>query len=295
MRLSDGRQGRRACEGRPARREKGTLPRVSGPEVIPPSEAFLAQAAEAGIEFDAGDLERFGKYLGLLLDSNTRFNLTAVRDPGEAWVRHVLDSLTLIPLLVEAGASRESGAEGPLRVVDVGSGGGAPGLILAIAMPDASFTLVEATGKKANFLREAAQALGLANVEVVAERAETLGQDRNRWRERFDAATARAVGSVAEAAELTVPLVRIGGLVLLTKGRRAAEEIEEAKQALHMLHASVAGVVETPTGKVVVIEKRRATPRTYPRRPGEPKRSPLGVGPKREGEGQERGEDRGEG
>lgn len=258
------------------------MARVARPAPIPPTPEFLAQADAAGVTFDPGDLERLGLYLALLLDANTRFNLTAVRDPAEAWVRHVLDSLTLLPMIAEAGASREPGADaGPVRVVDVGSGGGAPGLVLAASLPDAAFTLVEATGKKAKFLEETARGLGLTNVEVVCARAEDFGADRERGRDRFDAATARAVGSVAETAELTVPLLRVGGLALLTKGQRAEEEVAEAKQALYLLHASLAGVVETPTGRIVVIEKRRATPRIYPRRPGEPKRSPLGVGPRR--------------
>ena len=78
-------------------------------------------------------------------------------------------------------------------------------------------------------------------------------------------------------AELTVPLAKVGGLVLMTKGKRAEEELANAKQALHLLHAAHAGMVDTPTGRIVVIEKLRRTPRDYPRRDGEPKRAPLGV------------------
>src|SRR5690606_36324378 len=119
------------------------------------------------------DLEQLGRYLALLLAVNQQFNLTAITDPAEAWKRHILDSLTLLGPL---SALAEAQGDAPLRVADVGSGGGLPGLVLAIVMPEARFTLLEATGKKAEFLRFAAAALGLTNVEVVAERAEKAGR-----------------------------------------------------------------------------------------------------------------------
>lgn len=237
----------------------------------PPPQSFTDQAAAYGLEFEPGDVERFAAYLDLLYTANESFNLTAVRDRDEAWIRHVLDSLTLIPLLAEL----PDGA----RVADIGSGGGAPGLILAIAQPQLRFTLVEATGKKARFLRDTAAALGLDNVEVLSERAEDLARKPD-LRAAFDAVLARAVGRIAVISELTVPFAKVGAVVLLTKGQRAEEELEEARAALHMLHATLAGVVETPTGRIVVLEKRRITPHAYPRRPGDPKRMPLGVSAK---------------
>lgn len=239
------------------------------PDALPTPAAFREQLAALGVALDAGDEERFGRYLALLLDANTRTNLTAIRTPDEAWTRHIFDSLTLMGVLSEL-------PEGA-RVADVGSGGGAPGIPLAIAMPFLRFTLIEATGKKAEFLRETVAALGLANVEVVAERAETLGQDHKHWRESFDAVLARAVGKIAVVAELCVPLAKVGGIVALVKGEKAAEEIAEAKRALYALHASVGATVRTPTGTIVVLEKARKTPRDFPRRPGEPKRAPLGA------------------
>jgi len=236
-----------------------------------------------GVSLEDHEFDALGRYLALLMDANTRMNLTAIRDPDEAWSRHLFDALTLIPVLAEVegvGGARP-------RVVDIGSGGGLPGLPLAIAMGGVDFTLVDATKKKTDFLERAAEALGLGNVRVVNARAEAVGQDRGvktgagregAHRASYDAALARAVGRVAMVAELTVPLVRVGGLVVLTKGQKADEELGVARKALHMLHASHAGTVETPTGRLVVLEKTRETPKDYPRRDGEPKRSPLGVG-----------------
>jgi 16S rRNA (guanine527-N7)-methyltransferase len=234
---------------------------------VPPIPAAVAEAIAAmGIELDAGDAERMRAYLGALLAANERFNLTAVTDPAEAWVRHVQDSLTLVPFLASADAK---------RVIDVGSGGGLPGLPLAIAMPDARFTLLEATGKKAAFLEETIAALGLRNARVVNERAEVAGQDHHEHRAHYDAVVARAVARLNTLAELTVPFAREGGAVLLIKGQQAEAEVAEAKQSLYRLHAQVVDLHRTATGTVVVIEKPRATPRSYPRAPGEPKRKPL--------------------
>ncbi len=234
-----------------------------------PPRLFHERTRDLGIEFEEGDLEQFAAYLALLRAGNTICNLTSIDDPDDAWIRHVFDSLTLMSLLAEL----PSGA----RVIDVGSGGGAPALPLAIALPDLDFTLIESTGKKSEFLLNAAQALGLGNVRVISDRAETLGQMHKEHREKYDAATARALGPLRVASELLLPFVRVGGLALFIKGQRAGEELEEAKQAMHLLHAACSGVIDTPTGRIVVLEKLRPTPRLYPRRPGEPKRAPLGA------------------
>jgi 16S rRNA (guanine527-N7)-methyltransferase len=239
---------------------------------LEPTKEFVDAAAALGLEFEPGDIERLGAYLALLLEANQSFNLTAVTDPQQVWMRHILDSLTLLPLLADV----EDGA----AVIDVGSGGGLPGIPLAITLPALKFTLLEATGKKAEFLRRVAAELGLANITVLNQRAEKAGQD-HAHRERYAAAVARAVGSLSVLAELTVPFVLPPGeggpgRVLLIKGQKAPEELEEAKQALYLLHTTHTGTVETPTGRIVVLEKARKTPRIYPRREGEPKRQPLG-------------------
>ena len=163
-------------------------------------------------------------------------------------------------------------------LLDVGSGGGLPGIPLAIAMPSLSVTLLEATGKKVRFLEAVVAALGLANVQVVQARAEDAGRDRERHRERFDIVVSRAVGALATLVELTVPFARVGGTVLAVKGERAEDEVAEAKQALYALHAHALEPIRTATSTIVPVRKMRITPKIYPRRPGEPKRVPLGLG-----------------
>jgi len=233
---------------------------------LKPPSSFLEEAEAIGVAFDRGDLDRLGRYLEMLLDANQRFNLTSIRDPDEAWRRHALDSLTLLPMLVEAS--------GGVSAADVGSGGGAPGLILAIVMPEMRFTLIEATGKKATFLQSVIDELALSNARVANDRAEVVGHDAAH-RERYDAVMARAIGRLNVALELTLPLVKVGGQALLIKGAQADEEIAEARGALDRLRAEVAGVVPSPTGRIVVIDKHGPTPGKHPRRPGEPKRAPL--------------------
>jgi 16S rRNA (guanine527-N7)-methyltransferase len=232
-----------------------------------PTPEFLAAAEALGVQFDAGDLEKLQRYLELLLETTARFNLTAVTEPKQAWMRHVLDALTLLPVLDSCEAQ---------RIIDVGSGGGVPGVPLAISRPRTQVMLLEATGKKAAFLEATAQELALGNVEVLRERAEVAGQDHHRLRGAFDVVVARAVGPLPVLIELTVPLAREGGLVLAIKGAKAAQEIAASKAALHALHAAVIDTLPTPTGTIVVIEKLRKTPRIYPRAAGEPTRRPLG-------------------
>ncbi len=203
------------------------------------------------------------RYLELLLEANQAFNLTAITDPEEAWTKHIEDSLTLLPDL--------EGVTG--KVVDVGSGGGLPAIPLAIARPDLQFTLVESTAKKARFLAECARTLQLPNVRVESERAEILGQGP--LRASFDVATSRACARLPVLLELCLPLLKVHGRKLAIKGEQAALEVEEARRALVLLHGTVVSTRRTATGTVLRIDKTAGTSPTYPRRPGEPKRSPL--------------------
>jgi len=281
-----GTPGRDQTHGQRGEKNRGPmLPREGiviedRPALAAPAD-FVERCAAIGVEFEPGDVERLGKFLAILLGANERLNLTAVTEPADAWSRHILDSLTLVGALADLPAGS--------RVIDVGTGAGLPGMVLAIVMPQLQFTLLDATAKKIEFLRQAMQHLGLKNVEPVCGRSETLAHDRGAkvasssersggYRERFDAVLARAVGPMATIAELTVAFAKINAPTLLIKGQKAEEELAEAVLALQMLKVVHAGTIDTPSGKIVVLEKRVATPKLYPRGDGEPKRAPLGIG-----------------
>jgi 16S rRNA (guanine527-N7)-methyltransferase len=163
------------------------------------------------------------------------------------------------------------------RVVDVGSGGGLPGLPLKIARPDLNMTLVEADQSKAAFLVQACAALGLPDVEVLARRAEELGHEP-RLRESFDLAVARALAATPVLVELCLPLVRVGGRLLAQKTDK--EEAAAAERAIGLLGGSLEAIVPAPSsarrsGTVMIVSKVKPTPAAYPRRPGVPARKPL--------------------
>lgn len=163
------------------------------------------------------------------------------------------------------------------KVVDVGSGGGLPGLPLKIALPSLRMTLVEADQAKAAFLVRACAALGLQDVEVVARRAEDVGRDPL-YRDSFDVAVARALAPMPVLVELCLPLVRVGGRLLAQKTE--GEDMTGANRAIDALGGSLNGVVAAPSaarraGTVVIVDKVRPTPPAYPRRAGVPSRKPL--------------------
>jgi 16S rRNA (guanine527-N7)-methyltransferase len=178
----------------------------------------------------------------------------------------IADSLVLLEHLGEAG-----------RLVDVGSGGGLPGLPLKIARPTLGVTLVESDQAKAAFLVRACAALGLHDVEVLARRAEDVGRDPL-YRESFDVAVARALAPMPVLAELCLPLVRVGGRLLAQKTE--SEDLDAARRAIDAVGGALNRVAAAPStargaGTVVIVDKVRATPPAYPRRPGVPARRPL--------------------
>jgi 16S rRNA (guanine527-N7)-methyltransferase len=178
----------------------------------------------------------------------------------------VADSLVLLDHLGKAE-----------KVVDVGSGGGLPGLPLKIVLPGLSLTLVEADQAKAAFLVRACAALGLHDVEVVARRAEDVGRDPA-FRETFDVAVARALAPMPVLVELCLPLVRVGGRLLAQKTE--GEDVDGATRAVEIMGGRLDRVVAAPSaarssGTVVIVDKVRPTPPAYPRRAGVPARKPL--------------------
>ena len=209
-------------------------------------------------------------HLRMLLAWTTAVNLTSIRDPRAAVTAHVLDALAALPLLRQAGVR---------ALLDLGSGGGYPGLPLAIALPTDRALLVDSIGKKARFLATAVAGLGLAGrVDVAAERVETLAADA-RHRGRWPAVTARAVAALPELVELAFPLLAPGGLLVAWKRSDIGRERDRAIPALAALGGGTLDIFKVappvPAGHVLVVcRKTGLTPAGWPRPPVERRRHP---------------------
>lgn len=234
----------------------------------------LAQIASdiVNLKLSPAQVRAFQRYADELLVWNQRTNLTAITDPEAIEVRHFADSLSCLLVM----RSRRKGQ----RVIDIGTGAGFPGLPLKIVNPGLDLTLVEATGKKIDFLRHVVEVLGLEGVTLIHERAEELGQ-MPEHRERYDWVLARAVASMRTLAEYLLPLCLIGGSCLAQKGESAHQEVAESHRAITLLGGRVVQLksIELPTvvetHYLVEIEKVAATPPRYPRRAGMPSKRPL--------------------
>ena len=223
-----------------------------------------------GIPMSQGQVEQFKAYHEMLVEANARMNLTRVpEDPAEAVDRNYLDCIA--PL---AGGFPATNA-----AVDVGSGAGFPGIPLAIMLPDTRFTLVDALGKRVDFLRAVIDRLGL-NAEALHLRAEDAARQEP-LRENFDLAVARAVAPMNVLCEYMLPLVRVGGAMLALKGPGLDEELARAENALSLLGGGISRVQSLPIPgrdwdhRAVWIKKIAPTPEKYPRRAGAVEKRPL--------------------
>ena len=216
-----------------------------------------------------GFAEAARRYVALLLDANTRLNLTRIVEPGDVARLHLLDALSALPLLDRLA---------PQRALDLGSGGGVPGIVLALARPEVSWTLVDSVRRKADALRGFVDALGLGNVTVLAERAESLGRDPDH-RDAHDLVTARACAALPVLAEYALPLLRVGGSALAWKGPIGDVELAAGGAAARLLGGEVevhrVRIDALGGHRLIMIRKVAPTPERYPRRPGEPARRPL--------------------
>ena len=224
-----------------------------------------------GLTLDQGQLGLFQTYYEELADWNRRLNLTSITGFDDVQLKHFLDSLTITlaghPLV---GA----------RVIDIGAGAGFPGLPLKIVFPDMKLVLLESRGKKATFLEHIVEKLSLADVEVIASRAEEAARLTN-YRESFDIVLSRAVAPLPTLVELALPFARTGGVFIAQKKGDIDAEVEEAARAIKLLGGRLREVKpvdlkELAGGRrLVIIDKVSPTPQAYPRRPGMPKKRPI--------------------
>lgn len=225
-----------------------------------------------GLSLTPEQLTQFETYARELAAWNENINLTAIVERDAVYARHFLDSLSLVSAVdLEAG----------MRIADIGTGAGFPGLPLHIAIAGLHTTLLEATGKKINFLKHIADLLKLERLSFVHARAEDAGHDP-KHRAQYDIVTARAVARLPALLEYLLPLAKVGGVCVAMKGGTAYEEASDADDALLALGGRMHDIIEIELPNVedkhylVVVEKVASTPKTYPRKPGIPTRKPIG-------------------
>lgn len=236
------------------------------------NEQLLANAFENhGIILSEEKLDRLLVYLRLLLEANTRINLTAITDYQEALFKHLFDAL------LPASLSWLSACR---CILDVGSGPGIPGIPLAIAFPEKIVYSLEATRKKVDFQLQIKEQLKLANFFPVWDRAETLAHHPTH-RGQYDVVVARALAAMPVLLELMLPFAKVHGHLILYKGKEAVQELKIAENALRILHGQLHSLHSSQIPfdygerQLLLIEKLKETPRSYPRKPGMPQKKPL--------------------
>ncbi len=235
--------------------------------------------ARLQIPLDDTALAAFELYYRELVAWNERLNLTSITGYAEVQTKHFLDCLVSLPLIAEELGSALPVAT-PLRLLDVGTGAGFPGIPLKIVTPALDLTLMDGTQKKIAFLEQLVSKLGLAPARVVHGRAEELGRNPA-YREQYDLVTARAVAPLTTLAEYLLPLVQTGGLAVIFKGPSAPQEFMEARRAIKVLGGEAARLapVEVPflaeRRFVLLVKKIAATPAQYPRGQGLARKRPI--------------------
>jgi len=225
------------------------------------------------IQQPSAQKQLLAKYVTAVLAAPSSLALTATHDPAEFWERHVLDALKILEIM-PANSHKQ-----PLRVIDVGSGNGIPGIPMAIALPNWSVTLLDSNNKKSGFLDMFCKINAIDNVHVVAQPAEVFAKEESA-RDQFDLGFARALGKLRTALELTLPFIKSGGRLMIPHGQTHKEELGHTAKVLKELRATFTGTIPYQLNRnisftLLAFQKNHETPAKYPRRVGQAKKSPL--------------------
>ena len=230
---------------------------------------IIEEIGRVGVDISEIQAEQFYDYYELLVERNKVMNLTAITDFKEVVKKHFADSLTL-PGIHNMDEVR--------NMIDVGTGAGFPGIPLKIVCPDVKLTLLDSLGKRVKFLEDVAGKLDLRGVECVHSRTEDLAGN-SYYREQYDLVTARAVAAMNVLSEYCLPYVKIGGVFAAYKSGTIEEELAAAERAISVLGGKVRATekfqLDDMGRSIVLIEKTRKTPKSYPRKAGTPSRSPI--------------------
>ena len=230
---------------------------------------FKKGLSDLNINLTEKQIEQFLKYYEILVETNKVMNLTAITEFDEVIEKHFLDSLSLV---------RVFDLNRNVKILDLGTGAGFPGIPLKIAFPEIDIVLADSLNKRVKFLNEVVETLQLKQVETVHGRAEELAKNK-KYREQFDLCTSRAVANLSSLSEYCIPFVKEGGKFISYKSGEIEEEVDQAKRAIHVLGGKLDQVykfdLHEQKRSFVIIEKVKKTPAVYPRKAGTPTKEPL--------------------
>ena len=233
------------------------------------TEKFRQGLANLKLELTEKQIEQFLKYYEMLIEKNKVMNLTAITEYDEVIEKHFLDSISLCQVY---------DLSKPVKILDMGTGAGFPGVPLKIAFPKVEITLADSLNKRIKFLDEVVEELGLQKVTTIHARAEELARNKEH-RENYDLVVSRAVANLSTLGEYCIPFVKMGGNFISYKSGEVDEEVNVAGKAIKILGGEIKEVYKFDLSdqkrSFVTIEKIKTTPKTYPRKAGTPSKEPL--------------------
>jgi 16S rRNA (guanine527-N7)-methyltransferase len=232
---------------------------------------MIQYAEKFKINIDEEKLDKFKKYKALIKEWNEKINLTAITDEDDIIKKHFIDSISVL----ESNVIKNG-----MKIIDIGTGAGFPGIPLKIILPDSKILLVDSLNKRVNFLNEVIRMLELHGIEAIHGRAEEVAK-KPEYREKFNIVVSRAVANMTVLSEYCIPFAKIGGYFIAMKGPSSENEIEESKHAISILGGKIKNVVETRmlqsdmNHRLVIVEKVKSTMNKYPRNYGQIEKKPL--------------------
>ena len=238
-------------------------------DIIEFSNLMKEYGKEIQIKFTEEQLQKFYEYMNMLIEWNKKINLTAIIEPKEIILKHFIDSLTILKYVNDNE-----------KMLDVGTGAGFPGIPIKIMNSNMEITLLDSLNKRINFLNEVINKLKLKNISAIHSRIEDYGKN-NKYREKYDIVTSRAVANLATLSEYMLPMLKIKGKSICMKGSDIKEEVKNSKRAIDILGGEIVNIEELVLPKsdnrrkLIIIEKKKNTPLKYPRKAGIPSKEPL--------------------